>query len=655
MPIQLSGSLVITGSITTTGVITMSGSIASASYSSTSDLLQGTGSVGFATTASLLEVSSSQQQISASLLTLTASYAALSSSYTALSGSYNTFSGSASTRTTQIEQVYATTGSNSFRANQSITGSLVVSSTITAQTLVVQTVTSSILYSSGSNLFGNALNNTQTFTGSIQASGSSTHFFLGGNVGIGTTNPTFNTNSTSKGLDITNATGFSSLTLHGSGSQEAGICGGGNSQGLFLDVAGDANAANNNISFRNTSINSSSAISTRMFISSSGNIGIGTVTPIAKLHVQGAIYASSQINSDTLNNASNSANIIYRSGSSTIVGNNASALVVLDGGNLGVGTITPTYKFETLGTSVITAAFGRSDYGASNVMLIAMNGYRDVYKQAIGVVRTGDYDKGDIIFCLNASANSTVVSSSDEKMRITSGGNVGIGNTTALHKVQIGANADTKTSIGQSILFLSANAGNIGYVNELGFGDVSSTYPQSAIGNIITNATAASYGDLYFATRAVTTDTAPTERMRINSAGIVTKPYHPVFHVGRGAGNVASATTVVWNVIFTNVGSYYNDSNGRFTAPVAGVYYFAFSVMSDGDVGMDMQLQKNGVVYQGCVPLQSAIGSAYNQITGVCTITLAASDYVSVYNSTGTMYGSNATGRHTMFCGFLVG
>ena len=86
--------------------------------------------------------------------------------------------------------------------------------------------------------------------------------------------------------------------------------------------------------------------------------------------------------------------------------------------------------------------------------------------------------------------------------------------------------------------------------------------------------------------------TNQTERMRINSAGIVTQPYHPVFHVGRGAGNVAGATTVVWNVIFTNVGSYYNDSNGRFTAPVAGVYYFAFSVMSDGDVGMDMQLQK---------------------------------------------------------------
>jgi hypothetical protein len=172
MPIQLSGSLVITGSITTTGVITMSGSIASASYSSNSDLLQGTGSVGFTTTASFNAVSSSQQQISSSLLQVSASYIALSASY-------NTFSGSASTRVTQIENTYATTGSNSFRADQSITGSLVVSSTITAQTLVVQTVTSSLVYSSGSNLFGSALTDRQTFTGSVNITGS---LALAGNI-----------------------------------------------------------------------------------------------------------------------------------------------------------------------------------------------------------------------------------------------------------------------------------------------------------------------------------------------------------------------------------------------------------------------------------------------------------------------------------------
>jgi hypothetical protein len=91
-----------------------------------------------------------------------------------LSGSYTTFSGSASTRVTQIETVYATTGSNSFRATQSITGSLTVTGQIIAQTINVQQVTSSIIYSSGSNVFGCDLNSRQTFTGSVLITGSLT-------------------------------------------------------------------------------------------------------------------------------------------------------------------------------------------------------------------------------------------------------------------------------------------------------------------------------------------------------------------------------------------------------------------------------------------------------------------------------------------------
>ena len=111
MSVSSSGAVLLTG--------TMSGGTAdSASLSANSNLLQGTGSIGFATTASLLEVSSSQQQISSSLLQVSASYIALSSSY-------NVLSGSASTRVTQIESTYATTGSNSFRANQSITNCIV--------------------------------------------------------------------------------------------------------------------------------------------------------------------------------------------------------------------------------------------------------------------------------------------------------------------------------------------------------------------------------------------------------------------------------------------------------------------------------------------------------------------------------------------------
>ena len=68
--------------------------------------------------------------------------------------------------------IFATTGSNGFNGSQSITGSLTVTGQVVAQTLNVQQVTSSIVYSSGSNIFGNTLGNTQQFTGSVSVTGS---------------------------------------------------------------------------------------------------------------------------------------------------------------------------------------------------------------------------------------------------------------------------------------------------------------------------------------------------------------------------------------------------------------------------------------------------------------------------------------------------
>jgi hypothetical protein len=70
-------------------------------------------------------------------------------------------------------------------ATASSADNFTVRGTLTAQTIVAQTVTSSTVYSSGSNIFGNSLANTQTFTGSLLATGSNHTIF--GNVGIGIT------------------------------------------------------------------------------------------------------------------------------------------------------------------------------------------------------------------------------------------------------------------------------------------------------------------------------------------------------------------------------------------------------------------------------------------------------------------------------------
>ena len=65
-------------------------------------------------------------------------------------------------------------GSTQITGSLNVSGSITTTGTITAQTLVVQTVTSSIVYSSGSNIFGNKDTDNQVFTGSVLVSGSIT-------------------------------------------------------------------------------------------------------------------------------------------------------------------------------------------------------------------------------------------------------------------------------------------------------------------------------------------------------------------------------------------------------------------------------------------------------------------------------------------------
>ncbi len=80
------------------------------------------------------------------------------------------------------------------------------SGTITTQTLVVQTVSSSITYSSGSNIFGNLASNTQQFTGSVYISGSilnvNTSTATFSSLGTGTVSATAGTLSTTSDMTL---------------------------------------------------------------------------------------------------------------------------------------------------------------------------------------------------------------------------------------------------------------------------------------------------------------------------------------------------------------------------------------------------------------------------------------------------------------------
>jgi hypothetical protein len=193
---------------------------------------------GFATTASVdaLVVKTGSYATTSSVNELqskTGSYTS-TSSFDAYSSSINTFTSSATTRLNTIESVtgsfastssvndlqsvtgsYASTGSNQFNGNQSISGSITSNGTITAQTLVVQTVTSSIEFVTGSTRNGSLLTNTHEFTGSVSITGSAAallsvnndvlYVSSSGNIGIGVTS--ISPISTYKTLEIRGATG----------------------------------------------------------------------------------------------------------------------------------------------------------------------------------------------------------------------------------------------------------------------------------------------------------------------------------------------------------------------------------------------------------------------------------------------------------------
>jgi hypothetical protein len=80
------------------------------------------------------------------------------------------------------------TGTSSYAATASYADNFTVGNTLTAQRIVVQTISSSVAYASGSNIFGSLLTNTHSFTGSVGITGSLTVNGISAILGSGTTN-----------------------------------------------------------------------------------------------------------------------------------------------------------------------------------------------------------------------------------------------------------------------------------------------------------------------------------------------------------------------------------------------------------------------------------------------------------------------------------
>jgi len=164
-------------------------------------------------------------------------------------------------------------------------------------------------------------------------------------------------------------------------------------------------------------------------------------------------------------------------------------------------------------------------------------------------------------------------------------------------------------------------------------------------------------GNIVFQTANGTTGN--TQRMRIDSLGRVTMPYQPCFSAG-GSGNLAwssgslSIKIIPLTYVPQNVGGHFSASTYRFTAPVAGNYFFAGKITQTGSAaGPSMKLYKNGSMHG----FEMAIGyfTAYHSTGGEAIVPLAANDYVDmrVQNNNNTAMTLNIS-RCTL-SGFLIG
>jgi len=212
------------------------------------------------------------------------------------------------------------------------------------------------------------------------------------------------------------------------------------------------------------------ASSEKVRVRSDGNVGIGTTSPSQKLEVSGNIKLTDggYIYGDTaapylrLNQANgtylaySTTSVLALLGSVTtlsagsnylgLITNGSERFRISSNGNVGIGTTNPVsalHIYSGNGTSQIFNQLQLTNMGTPNQGDIVGMGFaagestQYGVKASIGFVRTGNFGIGDLAFYANRTTGISSVSTTDERLRIQSNGNVGIGLASSLARLHI--------------------------------------------------------------------------------------------------------------------------------------------------------------------------------------------------------------------------
>ena len=290
-----------------------------------------------------------------------------------------------------------------------LTGSFTTSGAIVAQTLVVQTITSSITQMTGSNIFGSSLSNTQRFTGSVLVTGSLTVTTTGTELQV---NP--------NGVNIGNALTDSHVIsgsfrvnpsgLFVSGSGNVGI--GTTSPNINLQIAGTNNTAVSNTTFWNYAF-------TGQEITNLSNTG-STVAGLA--FVGGSSRSAVSAIGGVLESTSLQSLALFTGGSGVGGGSVVERMRITSGGSVGIGTSSPSTLLH-----LQSSASGGQNFRIQTSVAAGRNYMQ--FANGSGDMGYLGYGGADSKFYINNQLNDDMLffTNSTEKMRITATGNVGIG------------------------------------------------------------------------------------------------------------------------------------------------------------------------------------------------------------------------------------
>ncbi len=420
-------------------------------------------------------------------------------------GSLNSFTSSATTRLNSVEGVsgsYATTGSNQFKNDQVITGSLTVTGFIDAQELRTTYISSSILYRSGSTKFGDELSDTHAFTGSLLVSGTisipgsnlvsgSSQILNGSGVFSGSAqlpsgivsssaqtiaNLPSGTVSGSVQVDVMSTTNIARLATTGSntftGIQSIGTSESPTSGGNLLRVFGSGSATNMQVF---TTTNHAT------FFEANTNSG----SIVARLQSQTAPFVGTLTN-NTFDIVAGG-NVIIRTTGSGLVGINKSttpnATLDVNGNTIVSGSLTTTGNISINSTSTTQLNVFTSSVSTQNIMSEFYNGDYTTNTRNFIRVRNGINAGGTMssYFGQGQDGKTYIISNDFTKNHIVIDGNstfVGINKNTP--NSQLDVNGDTTVS---GSIYMTTNTNSGSPINVRNTNAGTSAYSGMHIGN----------------------------------------------------------------------------------------------------------------------------------------------------------------------------